>query len=436
MPFSWGRRLGHLIAALLVIGGGSVLSGCVSYVHQTRQYQTNLQRGDYRAAVQWLDGALEQRGERLLYLLERATLLRLQHEFTESTALYEDAFDLFEARYTTSVTRALSTLALNDAVQEYEGDPHERIFLHIYESLNFAQQGDFESASVPLRRMEAIQAELQQVDGKRSDQYACDAFAWLYSGLIFEANRQPDNARIALERAEACYAQSPVFRMPVPTALSLALWYNYSAARLQERMQRWRFRYGAEPESSPRPTTIVVVESGWIAVKEEQAVTMPAPYNRSGIGAVRIALPAIHDDGRLSLRSAGIRSGDDYRPLNPASDMDRVARAALDVRMPGITARTVARAVVKAQATREANDKSPLAGFGVHVMGLLSEVADTRAWRSLPSDIWIGLLALPAGGGPPILEVRLPGGTLRSFPLTGTPDSGPDQFQLLYYRIP
>src|SRR4030067_1280896 len=89
-------------------------------------------------------------------------------------------------------------------------------------------------------------------------------------------------------------------------------------------------------------------------------------------------------------------------------DIDAMAKASMDPRMPAITARSIARAVAKgaiqqsvdrAGSNRDSDAGAALLGsFIVRVAAAATERADTRRWLTLPANIQMGGLTLPPGG--------------------------------------
>jgi hypothetical protein len=77
--------------------------------------------------------------------------------------------------------------------------------------------------------------------------------------------------------------------------------------------------------------------------------------------------------------------------------------------MPAITARAVARAVVKAQMAKAARESArqqnqnssaaaaAVAGLALEIVGVVTERADTRSWLTLPSRVYLARLPLPPG---------------------------------------
>jgi len=88
-------------------------------------------------------------------------------------------------------------------------------------------------------------------------------------------------------------------------------------------------------------------------------------------------------------------------------DIDAIARASLDSRMPAITARTIARAVTKG-AIQESVDRAGknrsndaavelIGSILVRVAAVATEHADTRSWLTLPANVQLARLSLPQG---------------------------------------
>jgi hypothetical protein len=60
-------------------------------------------------------------------------------------------------------------------------------------------------------------------------------------------------------------------------------------------------------------------------------------------------------------------------------------------------ARAIARAVVKYQSQKSAQEQHALAGFLLTVTNLATERADTRSWTTLPQEIQMTRVVLPVG---------------------------------------
>ena len=89
------------------------------------------------------------------------------------------------------------------------------------------------------------------------------------------------------------------------------------------------------------------------------------------------------------------------------SNLSAMAADALDQAMGGILVRAIARGLVKYLATEVAEDQiGEGAGLLVNLLGAMLENADTRSWRSLPFEIQVTSLDVPAGSYDGTLVVR------------------------------
>lgn len=129
-----------------------------------------------------------------------------------------------------------------------------------------------------------------------------------------------------------------------------------------------------------------------------------------GITVVGFCLPVYARDrsrphgGHVELDGAPNKPGREVA-LEPATDLDAIARSTLDDNQVGIVSRTLLRVIGKQLpgviAARAANKKSPLLGAVVGTLSSLgvslTEAADTRSWVTLPGMIRVALIDLPAG---------------------------------------
>ena len=74
-----------------------------------------------------------------------------------------------------------------------------------------------------------------------------------------------------------------------------------------------------------------------------------------------------------------------------------IARRTLQDKEDAILARTVARALTKYILSEKAEDESEILGFLVNMLGMATEMADTRSWLSLPDEVHMARLSPPPG---------------------------------------
>jgi hypothetical protein len=175
--------------------------------------------------------------------------------------------------------------------------------------------------------------------------------------------------------------------------------------------------------------------------RQERRVADSVLYGLNG-RVVRVALPRLvpqktqvsHESITLVPRNGEPITGQSQLMYNGTA----LAEKSLSDRMPGITTKALARAAVKFTAAEAATRGSQhavnkgdaawvglLVGLLTHGLAVASEVADTRSWRTLPDEIQISRLWVPAGEYEsriqPVLRQR------RSSPSRGVSSAGPSR---------
>jgi hypothetical protein len=166
-------------------------------------------------------------------------------------------------------------------------------------------------------------------------------------------------------------------------------------------MTRWK-----RPNTRGKGELIVIMNNGLVPQREEKAFqTWSADMGKN----IRIAvpdypLPPLYvNPVRLSV------DGRQVKMLETVENVDGLARAALSEEMPMITARALARAVVKKKSEKEVGESggaySGLAQLAMLLVNTATEIADTRCWNTLPQEIQMARAMLPAGQHRVSLEV-------------------------------
>jgi hypothetical protein len=163
------------------------------------------------------------------------------------------------------------------------------------------------------------------------------------------------------------------------------------------------------------------VAGGWVVDLPEDIIKHMTP---GGMAIFGLQLPVdareepIAPPARVSLRPVSVPAGgsDAARtvdaPMEVVSDLDAYARATLKDEQPRLLTKTIIRAVTKQILAAEAAVQSNKAVGGgaegqaletvVNLFGsaaaTFSELADTRAWTTLPDHVEAALIDLPAGG--------------------------------------
>jgi len=374
-----------------------LLSGCASFSDSFSIIEHDLVMQQPGLALQ----ALEKQGaghqDQVLYMLNKGMLLRMNHDYTGSNEAFETAKRRIDALYGVSVHEQLTSFIVNDTAQSFVGDEFEQILLHLYLALNYLEMGQLDNA-----RVEALQIDIklrEQAEKARGNSYTEDAFARYLTGMIYEELGEWSDAMIAYRSAYEAYIKyREKYAVAVPVFLKYDLLRLAEKQGLSDEVQKYKtaFSINTWPSEASLHDTgelIFTLHNGLAPIKREQSVVVNNPVNGR---LVRISLP--HYQSRFApVTKARITVNRTEAVTEPVEDIDGIAVKSLEAKIPVITARLLARAVVKDQAARQAGKQNDLAGLIINITNVLTERADTRSWLTLPHNILLARTPLPPG---------------------------------------
>ena len=342
------------------------------------------------------------------------------NRFSESSKAFDLAGDIAEDRYTKSVSKELGSLVTTDKLRPYSGTRYERLLSHYYRALNYIYMNQLDGALVECRRATNL-INYFKGDDEKYDFFGAAFLAHL-SGMIFEAAGEWNDALISYKQA-AEYYKNAAEKTGVETPKDI----GNTLVRLTRRLgfidefERYRNQYGEPPEHLENYGELILFyESGYVPPKVEENLIFPilktdkvddaekfVPTLIKREGAIyeevkleyllRVAMPTI---GSHRPRFSGIRvavGGNQETSGVLVEDVENIAIETFKAERPIILLRTLARAVGKYLITRQANKKNEALGLLTNLAGVLTEQADTRSWRTLPNQIFMVRMPLPAG---------------------------------------
>lgn len=373
------------------------LGGCATYSRGFAPIEAKLAAQDPAAAMQVLEKQGPGRNETLLYLLDKAMLQRMQHDFAASNQSLEQAKQIIQTYSAVSISEQSAAFIINDTTRTYTGSPLEQVMLHVYAALNYLELGDHDAA-----RVEALQVEIrlrQLMQNSPESALSVDPFARYLSGMIFEDLGEYSDAMIAYRKAyEAYQAHEKLYALTIPDYLKHDLLRMAHKVGLKNEYAKLRSKFGLPRQAYSNPghdegEVVLLFHNGLAPIKREHSVATVDP----GSGRlIRVSLP-YYQNRHQPITTARIKTSGLLTHTQPVEAIDEIAEQTLQVYMPAITARAVARAVLKYNMSREAGKQNDVAGLLVNIVGVLTERADTRSWLSLPANIQMARLQLPAG---------------------------------------
>ena len=419
----WTPKAGVLSACLFYI---LTLSGCAGpgdYTRPDSPIQQNLERGDLGAAFQYLPLPHSGTRSEVLLRLERGALLQYLGRFRESSAEFGEAVSAmrtYERRATISLERTATltaNLLLSEAIGPYTGEAHEKVLVHTLDAINYLMLGDLEGARVEVRNAYALQRVLtekhrQSLERARQDAIPLgldlrqgldnpglaglkvaasnaasvyqNAFASYISAVVYEMQGEDDEAYIDLKQAIESAPQARVIQHDL-IRLSRRLGFRDEAAA-------WEQRFGIGEESTGEVVIYLVLASGLAPVKEE--LKLPIPLHS---GVVFIALPT-YRFRPASVTGALLNGAGTTTPASTLLDIDALASRVLLDELPLLLVRQAVRTSLKAQATRRLYEEYGVIGaLSATLASALTEQADLRTWSTLPKQIHVARLCVPAG---------------------------------------
>jgi uncharacterized protein len=378
---------GRIILMLVMLS----LGGCATYSRQAATMRDNLLTGRADLARQAAEKE-DQDQDDVLACLNKGMLRRMTNDYVGSNQILEIAKQRMESLYGVSISDTAVSVTINDAVRDYKGDRYEQILLHAYMAMNYLQLGELDSA-----RVEMLQADVKMMEwGEPPDE---DPFVRYLAGMIYEALGENDQALVSYRKAMDVYiAAGHEQLLSVPVMLKKDLLRLLADQGLWDEYRKLKSEFGL---ADFKPTElsddfgelIVILNNGLAPIREESSIMTFSPEVQSN---VRIALP-VYKYESTPVNKARLKTSEELFDLETVENIDRLARQALDEDMPLIMARAIARAVVKYQSQKSAQEQHALAGFLLTVTNLATERADTRSWTTLPQEIQMTRVVLPVG---------------------------------------
>jgi hypothetical protein len=390
------RRSTTLASSLALVG---LASGCATYTSKTESFRANLYGGNSSSAITDLDktSVASSKSDKLVYLFERGMANYIGLKYKEATGEWEKASRQIEELYSVSASRTAGSFVVSENVTEYEGEAHERVLLPVFSALAYLAANQPNEAIVEARRTAKVLEKLSEENGKKG-KYSQDGFAHLLAGIVFEMKRNWDDALIeyrrALEATESNrgWASRIQARSVVEALGRLAEFRRRSDLTADLEKKYPSITWKKQSELDQKAEILVVYEAGRSPLKRTEDMMIPTS------GAItRISFPVYYNEYYASQGATIFVNAQNEGRTEIVEDIGALARQALSDRKGAYIAKLTARAIAKAVIIEQTYRKlGILAGLGANVAALVTEVADTRSWTSLPDLIGFSRVVVPA----------------------------------------
>ena len=436
--FPWG-----LVAIVSTLVWG--LPSCGPSMKHYPEVEDSLRQGNPHKAVALVEQAEKSydNEDYLLYLMDLGMTLHFAGQYAESNTYLDQADQMVEELYTKRLHDEVAAVLINEGALPYRGDPYEQVMINVIKALNFALLQNLPEALVEARKIDHRLNVLN--DSVDRDRYREDPFARYLTGVLYEAFGDLNNAFIAYRKAEEGYRLAQAWSgVALPDILKQDLLRVVRALHLEEDYQQYRQAFPNIPNPEPIPSSMaqlfVVSYNGRGPTKEDISLDVPlsfealqlAAINNYGLGGgirrtrgrdallygiqgqiVRVALPRLvpHPSPVAYSTLDAKQPGSHYEmKTERVYDVGATAKKNLDDQFPMLMVRAAARGALKYGAAQGIGQgfRSSVNGNEAQWVGFLataiatmfviaSEEADIRSWQTLPGEIQIGRLWLPAG---------------------------------------
>lgn len=395
-------------APVAVVAAGALLLSACSGPSQASKKSLNalLASASYDKAEAKLKSSKETeygRKNAVLYNLDMGTVLHHAGKHQESEAVLDRAELRMRELYTKSVSKHAGMLVLNDNTVDYAGEPFERALLHVLRALNWVFMGKPEEAVVEARKVEQYLTELNEVRGGKAV-YKDDAFARYLDSLLYADIGKPDDSRISFQAAKKAYEwYAKDYGVPLPQ-------FTLPKAGPTDGEVVFIHYNGVAPRKVSK-TFQVAWGQGLAAVEAEGGDDQDAVRARNAIrggllgNQVTVAYPDFVQDP-TAVKGSRVKAGEREAETLLVEDISAIAIKDLKDRNALIRTRAIARATVKFVLAKAAGDAvtrqygknwGTLAKIVASGTAAATEVADTRNWTTVPGQIRMARLRLPAG---------------------------------------
>lgn len=410
----------------LFIGAVSFLSGCSTigitdlfqdYATQLKPVRQAVRQNNIGNAKQLLPRTSSSHSNYLLNQLESARLDFLTQQNETSNETFETIYKRVEDKRQAAklqISAGLeqsNSLLTNDTVISYQPAAYEMTMLHSYKALSYVFNLQLESALVEVRRANKVQEDALKENQAIVDEQAKkaaqgypsmdalignvkngfqNAFTFYLSAVLYEANKQFDDAYIDYKKALEINPDNQYLQQDV---LRLAKQQGFA-----QEYERFSQQYGELSVTDKNHGQVVIIaEQGLIAQKHAFNLRLPIYTSRGDARFYSLALP-IYADMPFSVTENTVQLENKSLELKPIVRLEALAAKTLEDQSAGRISRQVLRLIAKEKMRAElARSGGDVGNILANIYNLASEQADTRSWSTLPSQLSIARTRLASG---------------------------------------
>ena len=407
------------------------ITACATYYQKNIKLQDYIIHGQFEKADNLLenDTKSKKNKNRLLYLFNRGVVSFMMKKNQESLNYFQEADKIIDEQVKNWGMEAL-TLISNPNIKPYKPEDFEIVMLNYYKALNYLDLKKYDEAIVECKQ---INIKLNQLNDKYKDhknRYQRDAFAHNLMGLIYDANKNYNDAFIAYRNAVKVYEEdySKNFNVSIPEQLKLDLLRTAYLTGFDEdlRFYEKKFNLKYKYQKNKGGDLIFFWQTGFSPVKDEWSINFTVTPNSSGwltfdnseydmsfpyyigdkkrseqnafsnLSFTRIAFPK-YLERKPVFSQALLNINNQTLYLEEAQNLNNIAFKTLKDRMLREMGASLLRLGMKKALETVAREQDEGLGAVVSIINAVTEKADTRNWQSLPYSIHYKRVPLKEG---------------------------------------
>ncbi len=407
-----------------------VLGSCATYYQTNREFNRYFESGNLKSAQKTLlSNQREANGrERFLYFLNMGVVASLKGQYELSNEYFEKAY-LFGEDNRITAWHEIASVVANPNIVVYKGEDHEHLMLLYYKALNYMKLEKYNEALVECRR---LNLRLQQLSDryKSENRYRRDAFVHNLMGIIYDADRDFNNAFIAYRNAYIIYQEDykDMFNVEVPEQLKFDLLRSAWRSGFFEDFERYRMEFqmpdyrpqddgsgelvffwnnGMGPVKSETSINFVMAQSGGFLNITNDDFGYNFPFQSHSISSdelsslsdlrvFRMAIPR-YTERPLMYSGGKIVHNRRVYTLDLGEDVNAIAFKSMQERMLAEFGKSLLRVAIRKAAEHQLRKENEGLGAAFGLLTSMTERADTRNWQTLPHSIYYTRVPMEAG---------------------------------------
>lgn len=424
---------------ILLFASILMLSSCMTWHQKNSAVHNHIQAGNIEKADKILAADKNSQGGKnhILNLLDRGVLNHMLGNYKQSIEFFKKA-DIIIEDYRKSLGTEALALITNPMAKPYLPEDFEVVLINFYQSMNYISLGEWDEAIVECRRANIKLNALNDKYKDHKNRYQQDAFIHLLMGLIYDAQRDYNNAFIAYRNAfeifEKDYAKN--FGIEAPEQLKKDLLRTAYKTGFLDEVSFYETKFdvkfdlqdaddgnliffwmnGLGPIKSEWSLTFAK-EAGGLGyinfVNDEMGISFPYYVNDlsstqrnrlEDLSITHIAFPKYTTRPPIYHSATLVTDENKDYPLELTENINAIAYKVLQDRMFRELGNSLLRVALKKAIENSIRNEDETLGFIVGLFNTATEKADTRNWQTLPFSISYCRASLPEGEQKLILQ--------------------------------